>query len=91
MKTLRKKRQDHPSSPILVHCSAGIGRTGTLITLYYLITELTNQRSNGNPVEASIFGTVRSLREQRAGAVQTYEQYEYIYDFVSRFLQGDFN
>jgi len=74
-----------------VHCSAGIGRTGTLIALHFLLQELLAQREQSQPFQASVFATVRNLREQRAGAVQTLEQYEFIYSFVSLFVSGKFN
>jgi protein tyrosine phosphatase len=73
-------------SPIVVHCSAGIGRTGTLIALYFLITLSEQQIKATQPVSLSIFGTVRSLREQRFGAVQTAEQYDFIYEFLKLYF-----
>lgn len=74
-----------------MHCSAGIGRTGTLISLHFIIQELMSQREQSLPLESSVFATVRNLREQRAGAVQTFEQYEFIYAFISLFVAGKFN
>ena len=54
-------------SKIVVHCSAGIGRTGTLIAIYNWISTIqhyinTNNLENG---KISIFAIVRRLREQR--------------------------
>lgn len=73
-------------TPIVVHCSAGIGRTGTLISLYFLLTFVDELVLAGHPIALSVFGTVRSLREQRYGAVQTAEQYEFIYEFMRLFF-----
>lgn len=78
-------------SPIAVHCSAGIGRTGTLIVLYFLMRLVSHQIANSLDLKASIFATVRSIREQRAGAVQTLEQYEFIYEFFALYLKGELN
>lgn len=44
---------------IMVHCSAGIGRTGTFISLVNLIGKYNSTE------KMSVFGTVRLLREQR--------------------------
>lgn len=73
-------------SPTIVHCSAGIGRTGTLIALYFLLDLATRQFQSAQHLSLSVFGTVRSLREQRFGAVQTAEQYEFIYEFLKLFF-----
>lgn len=82
MVRLMQKVYATSKSPIVVHCSAGIGRTGTLIALYFLLSLVDEQVQAGHPIALSVFGTVRSLREQRYGAVQTAEQYEFIYEFM---------
>ena len=40
----------------------------------------------GGEVGFSVFGTVRSLREQRIFSVNTYEQYEFIYGYMREVL-----
>jgi protein tyrosine phosphatase len=76
------------SPPVLVHCSAGVGRTGTLITLYHLISVMDILKKNAR---ISVFGTVRRLREQRWGMVQTKDQYEFIYKFMELWINKFFN
>jgi protein tyrosine phosphatase len=58
-----KKRNE--GKPVLVHCSAGIGRTGTLIALLCMIEAVQAQIELGEEPLISVFGTVRRLREQR--------------------------
>ncbi|XP_055550630.1 tyrosine-protein phosphatase non-receptor type 9 isoform X1 [Wyeomyia smithii] len=60
----------HPRGPpIVVHCSAGIGRTGTFITLDICISRLEDVGS------ADIKGTVEKIRSQRAYSIQMPDQY----------------
>ncbi|XP_065921961.1 receptor-type tyrosine-protein phosphatase epsilon [Magallana gigas] len=59
--------------PTLVHCSAGIGRTGTYIAIDALYEE-GQQKSKINIAEY-----VRKMREKRMNMVQTYEQYKTIF------------
>lgn len=83
--TLHEERSRGQS--IVVHCSAGIGRTGTIIALHELVSSLHTQlsRSSGN-IRVSVFATVRRLREERWGMVQNRDQYSFIYKFLSRYI-----
>jgi len=62
-----------------IHCSAGIGRTGTFLAI--LIISLTKP-SEGDDLAKLVMKTVKLLREQRAGMVQTYEQYVFIHNII---------
>ena len=53
------------NNPVLVHCSAGVGRTGTFISLF---TQLQRIRAENN---VDIFNFVRSMRFNRCSMVQT--------------------
>lgn len=82
--------RDFPEGKIVVHCSAGIGRTGTLIAIYNIIEaieELVSRDSTENPPRVSVFGTVRRLREQRFQMVITEIQYQYLYEYVEHYLK----
>jgi len=70
----------HASStaPVVVHCSAGIGRTGTLLAIIAFI-----EHKKMSHLE-SIQDIVNSLRKQRIGMVQTFEQYRFIYNVVEQ-------
>lgn len=75
IKSLRKKSLE---TKVVVHCSAGIGRTGTFISLYNIVTlveALIRKHHNGDPAEPEvpIFGVVRRLREQRWGMINCQE------------------
>ena len=59
---------------VLVHCSAGVGRTGTFLAVYKLWLDYINT----NVRELSVFATVLELRKQRCLMVQKKEQYAYI-------------
>jgi protein tyrosine phosphatase len=48
---------------VVVHCSAGVGRTGVIIAIFNLILQIKSQKA------ISVFGTVRKMREQRWGMV----------------------
>lgn len=70
---------------IIVHWSAGIGRTGTLIAIYNAVSTIqhyidSNNIENG---KISIFAIVRRLREQRFHMVHNELQYEFIYQFIN--------
>ena len=75
----------------IIHCSAGIGRTGTTISLMELLTVISAQKNAGiQDPKFSVFHTVRRLRNQRWGAVQTSSQYIFIYQFLAGWLKSKF-
>ena len=57
-----------------MHCSAGVGRTGTFLAVYKLWLDYINPNVN----QLSVFPTVLALRRQRCLMVQKKEQYAYI-------------
>ncbi|XP_066299153.1 receptor-type tyrosine-protein phosphatase alpha-like [Branchiostoma lanceolatum] len=74
---LRNRVKEHvnpESGPIIVHCSAGVGRTGTFIMLDMMM-EMVQQEE-----QVDVFNCVNQLREQRINMVQTADQYVFIYD-----------
>lgn len=65
--------------PIIVHCSAGIGRTGCFIVSSIGCQQL---RETG---QVDILETVCQLRLDRGGMIQTTEQYQFLYSTLARY------
>ena len=64
-KRVRKAHPYHRQDLLLVHCSAGVGRTGTFITLDSMLERMKEEDS------LNIFEFVSTLRKQRVLMVQT--------------------
>ncbi|XP_038067690.1 receptor-type tyrosine-protein phosphatase epsilon-like [Patiria miniata] len=75
-------QQDIGRFPILVHCSAGSGRTGVFITLSYLL-----QRAKAEGI-VDVFQAVRTLRQQRPHMVQDVAQYQFCYRAMMEYLDS---
>ncbi|KAF6780423.1 hypothetical protein AHF37_00137 [Paragonimus kellicotti] len=60
--------------PTIVHCSAGVGRTGAFIVIDSQLERLRHEKS------VDIFGSVGRMRAQRNFMVQTEQQYTFLYD-----------
>ena len=84
---IEKTDQYKGDGPIVVHCSAGVGRTGTYIAMYALQKEIKKQINNKvEEIRFSIFNLVRKMKEMRKLLVQVPEQYDFIYQFVNHLL-----
>nr|XP_026695757.1 receptor-type tyrosine-protein phosphatase beta-like [Ciona intestinalis] len=73
-------REAKHSGPTVVHCSAGVGRTGTFIAMDRLLQHL----PDNNYVD--IFGIVHQMRIHRVFMVQTESQYILIHQMVQDIL-----
>ncbi|XP_042566040.1 receptor-type tyrosine-protein phosphatase R isoform X1 [Clupea harengus] len=62
-----------PRGPVIVHCSAGIGRTGCFIATTIGCRQLQMEGS------VDVLGIVCQLRSDRGGMIQTGEQYEFVH------------
>ncbi|XP_071811163.1 uncharacterized protein [Apostichopus japonicus] len=69
-----EKDEDENSPPIVVHCSAGCGWTGTVIALASLRKMMKQEEA------IDVFNFVNNMRKQRPLMVQVVEQYQFIFE-----------
>ncbi|KAG7916031.1 hypothetical protein KL927_003496 [Ogataea polymorpha] len=89
--------------PIVVHCSAGVGRSGTFIAVDYFLQHCTAALTapgtddaredlitpvNNHEVRDPVLEIVLELRSQRVLMVQQFEQFAFIYDCLRRYYIG---
>ena len=80
---LSAEKNGTPSNPRIIHCSAGVGRSGTFIALENLLAQVESGTIADTEDSADkVYDIVNSLREQRMLMVQTEAQYQFLYDVV---------
>ncbi|XP_054465897.1 tyrosine-protein phosphatase non-receptor type 18 isoform X2 [Anoplopoma fimbria] len=82
LEKVRESRGTH-TSPLLIHCSAGCGRTGVICALDYIYDLLVTKINK----DFSIMQIVMEIRRQRPSAVQTKEQYQFIFTAATCMLE----
>ncbi|KAM4704579.1 receptor-type tyrosine-protein phosphatase mu isoform 11-T11 [Rhinophrynus dorsalis] len=71
-----KSKSPASSGPLVVHCSAGAGRTGCFIVIDIMLDMAEREGV------VDIYNCVRELRSRRVNMVQTEEQYVFIHDAI---------
>ncbi len=66
---------------VLVHCSAGLGRSGVFIAVDAAL------RIHRAGLQVDVPKIVTILRQQRDGMIQTHEQYQFVYKTIASGLQ----
>ena len=75
-----RERVSPEQRPIVVHCSAGVGRSGTMIAIDRILQGIRKYDV------VDIFGIVFEMRKERVWMVQTEQQYICIHQVTCRYL-----
>uniref|UniRef100_A0A915AZX6 Tyrosine-protein phosphatase domain-containing protein n=1 Tax=Parascaris univalens TaxID=6257 RepID=A0A915AZX6_PARUN len=69
--------------PVVVHCTDGVGRTGTMVAIEFILEKMFHGEASDNSAEM-----IKELRKQRALCVRNETQYIYIHCEILEYLQN---
>ncbi|KAI6188484.1 hypothetical protein M3Y98_00360000 [Aphelenchoides besseyi] len=84
MLRILKHIRDTKDSTAIVHCSAGVGRTGTIMACEICLRVLLE----GKELNVSVPDVVKELRAQRAASIQTEGQYIYLHRTLCEYVHA---
>lgn len=76
----RVKHYNVENKPVLVHCSAGVGRSGCFILIDAMLERIDKERN------VDIFNYLRYMRSRRINMVQTFEQYIFAHNAILEYI-----
>lgn len=82
--TFQLLESEEETSPLVVHCCAGVGRTGVFILADLMIAHLQNQTRQ--PFNVS--KVLSKLRSQRMFLIRTVDQYRFVYILLIQYLKN---
>ncbi len=74
------------ANPLIVHCSAGVGRSGTFVALDYLFNCVSCYDPSDSQADDLVEVLVQALRARRMMMVQSPEQFVFVYESLAKFL-----
>ena len=80
---IRASNLYHEDSPMVVHCSAGIGRTGAFIVIDSMLRMAEKEK------KIDVLGHFCKIRMQRINMVEKYAQYRFVYQVLLEALSHD--
>lgn len=83
MVELAKAHAPSSKAPLLLHCSAGVGRTGTIVLMEVSLDMARAEK------RVDVMGLLYKLRQQRVNLVETVEQYEFVHEALVERLFGE--
>lgn len=83
MVEMAKAHAPSSKAPLLLHCSAGVGRTGTIVLLEAALAMARAEK------RVDVMGLLYKLRQQRVNLVETLEQYEFVHEALLERLFGE--